>query len=215
MKAAPVTALILFAFTAGCALITPTGRFDTPVVATSIPLDLDTLRANATLVIENRDLKATAIIHVKMPDLVRIDMQGAFGRTVALLIGDGSGELRLYTSGDAEEAAPTGFKDTAALYTLRARDLAAILVGARPARGASDEKYAVETGPDGLISRIVKSDGARTLLRVKLGDFRNVSETLIPFRIEIENNTERLVIQYKAVYINEALRSDLFTPPDY
>lgn len=195
------TLLLLLLLISGCAQLKGSIPPDTAVFGKAP----GSLRALAVVELEKMGFRGRAVILVKSPDLLRIDLLGPFGQVVAVIIGDG-GRLAYYSKA---ESRAYSFEDTLLGYSLRPRELVSFLTG----RPGENGHYEYDLDEEGNITGLVKLNDGVPVLKVAMEDYRSVRGVPIPFAITIDDGTERLNISYSSVELDPELSGELFILP--
>jgi outer membrane lipoprotein-sorting protein len=163
------------------------------------------LRAEATVELEKIEFKGRAVILVKSPDLVRMDLLGPFNHVVSVIVSDSEG-LSYYSNGEVRRY---GWDDPLLPYPLRPGELVSLLMGRPELKGY----YEFSTDGEGNISKLVKLSEGAAVLKVSMDDWREVQGLKIPFAIAIEDGGERVNIRYFSVELDPVIGKDLFILP--
>jgi hypothetical protein len=163
------------------------------------------LRAEAIVELEREEFRSRAVILVKSPDLVRIDFRGPFNQVVAVVVSDGT-ELTFYSN---RKIRSYRWDDPQLPYHFRPREFVSFLLG----RPGDKGRYEFTRDSQGNITRLVKLRRGIPVLKVAMGDWRQVHGVSIPFTIAIEDGHERLNIRYTSVELNSRMEKELFTVP--
>ncbi|MEE9615341.1 MAG: hypothetical protein V3W31_10405 [Thermodesulfobacteriota bacterium] len=187
----------------------------------------DSLRARARVELTAKELKGRAVILVKRPDLVRIEILGPLGQAVSVLVSD-SRRIALYSEGKVKSYR---WDDPAQPYPFGARELVSFLMGmprgtypegggragrgGRGDSGGSGGDYEFSTDGDGRVSKLVKFEDGVLVLKAAMEDYREIEGVVVPMSVSIENGEgERLLISYSSVEVNPEMERELFNLPD-
>lgn len=131
--------------------------------------------------VEEREFKGKAVILVKGPDRVRIEIFDILGQVAAVIISDG-GALSIFSQNNSKFYPRTG--DTPLIFT--APELASFLMG----------KY---QGADAELER-----------RVLYDDYRENKDVVFPFGLLVNDGREKLSVRYSSLELNPELNDSLF-----
>jgi outer membrane lipoprotein-sorting protein len=165
----------------------------------------DTLRAEAIVELEKEEFRGRAVILLKRPNLARIDFLGPFNQVVAVIVSDGT-ELTFYSNGGVRSYR---WDDPRLPYSFSPWEFVSFLFG-RPVDGG---QYELTRDEKGNIQRLVKLRAGIPVLKVAMGDWRQVRGVFIPFEIAIEDEQERLDIRFSSVELNTRMEKELFIIP--
>lgn len=191
--------LFLLFFLPGCAAISPIRP--QPVLLTPP----GSLRAEAIVEIEKIRFRGRAVILVKAPDLVRMDLLNPFNQVASVILSDPKG-LTYYSNGEVRHY---GWDDPQVPYHLGPVELVSFLLG----RPEKKENYEFYTDGEGNISRLVKSNDGAVVLEVSMDDWREVRGQKIPFLIGMDDGEQQLNIKYTYVELDPVIKKDLFLIP--
>jgi hypothetical protein len=163
------------------------------------------LRARAVVELEKKDLRGRAVILVKSPDLVRIDILGPFNQISAVIVSDRTA-LTFYSNGELRSYK---WNDPLIPYSFSPSEFVTFLMGRPEKKGY----YEFDMDGQGNISRLVKFIDGVPVLKVAMEDYQEVQGVPIPFKIAIEDGRERLNIRYSFVELNPEMGKDLFILP--
>lgn len=185
--------------------------FKIPDIRHSYELGIITsLTANASVTLKESGLKGRANISVKAPGSFRIEILGPFGRTVALIVSDNK-EFSIYNG-----SVFTKYDLGQVPYPLKftTEEIVSFLTGSFN-KNADMDDYRVELDDKGFVSKVVKQNGSSSdELTALMTNYREVSDTVLPFSVQVSFNREVLFINYKDVQINQDLDNILFTHPN-
>lgn len=81
-------------------------------------------------------------------------------------------------------------------------------------KNLGSEDYKIELNKQGFVSKVLKLNGESKGLTAILTDYKEVSDTVLPFSLLLSFNDEELFINYKEVEINQELNNVLFIHPN-
>ena len=199
--------------------------------------ELDDLVAEAQLTVRSGDhqQRAKALLQLKLPDLLKLEVRGPFYAHIltAVLIGDtlfvhgpaAGGSWRGSADGDLLEVLTGlnlgGYDLRYALLGLVEPGTVDTLTEVRYPRG--DRAVVSLEGPGGRRRRIwvdlfrglvvreeVRSlEGGRMLLR-RFGDYRHVGPLLLPSEVEIVQRNSVIQLEYGKYWLNRGLKREIF-----
>lgn len=198
----PAILCLLFAM-AGCAGVKPK---ELPTPPGRVP---SSLMANAVVEIKMIvPVSGRAQVIAKSPASFRIEVQGPFGQTAALLSSDG--ETTYVLTEEGLEEFQKGAPDTP--YSLGPEEITGLLLG-DPKTGSGYLSGAqVRRDEAGHITSFLKTSPGKDDLSVFLDDYRDVSGAHIPFIITIENGKRKIEIRYRAVEVDPDVDDTVFKP---
>ena len=141
--------------------------------------------------IEDREFKGKAVLLVKGPDKVRIEIFDILGQVAAVIISDGSA-LSIFSENNSKFFPRIG--ETPLIFT--APELASFLMG----------KYQVA--------------GAELERRVLFDDYRENKDVIFPYSLSVDDGREKLSVLYSSIELDTELNDSFFIhivpkPPDY
>lgn len=163
------------------------------------------MRAEAIVEVEKIRFKGRAVILVKGPDLVRMDLLNPFNQVASVILSDGKG-LTYYSNGEVRHY---GWDDPDLPHHLGPAELVSFLLG----RPEKKENYEFYTDGEGNISRLVKLNDGAAVLEVSMDDWREVRGQKVPFLIGIDDGEQQLNIKYTYVELDPVIKNDLFITP--
>ncbi len=188
---------------AGCAGVKPKETLPPPG---RVPASL-----SAQAVVELKrtiPVSGRAQVNAKSPASFRIEVQGPFGQTAALLSSDGDATYLLTEEGLEEFR--KGSPDTP--YSLGPEEITGLLLGDPKAGSGTLSGAQVRRDEAGHITSFLKTSPGKDDLKVSLDDYRDVAGAHIPFIITIENGKRKIEIRYKAVEIDTEIDDAVFKP---
>lgn len=191
---------------AGCAGIKPK---ELPGPPGRVP---SSIRAQAVVEIKRLiPVSGRAQVIAKSPASFRIEVQGPFGQTAALLSSDGETTYVLTEKGIEEFHKG----DAGAPYSLKPEEITALLLGVPRAGAQALAGSDIRRDEAGRLKSFSKAVPGKEDLSVSLDDYRDVSGAHIPFIITIENGKRKIEIKYKAVEVDPDIDESVFKPGTY
>ncbi len=185
-----------------------------PDKSPSITAEGESIRAKATVAITSsngKTINGKAVILATTPDLFRIEFLGPFNQTVALLLSDGAG-IYFYSRGSAEYHF-TGDPDYP--YPFTAAEFVTFLLGRSDIAALKErDDYRLKLDSELRIKTLEKLKNGYLLFRASMNDFKMTNERWYPYRIIMEDSTQKIRINYNSIDTGMIIDAELFTSPE-
>ena len=159
---------------------------------------VQSLRARAVIRLsgnKEREFTGKAVVLVKGPDKVRLEIFDLFGQMAAVIVSDGHA-LSVFSNNNSKFFT----RDEKRPLIFQAPELANFLMGVE---AASEEFHAGRTALD-------YSQGGLYSRKILFEDFRDLEGALFPFSLSVEDGRERFSVSYSSIELNPELDDSLF-----
>lgn len=184
-------------FLSGCAALPKPPRDESPSSITAIKAKAKIVRVKKNAQPEEPDAGGRAVIFLKKPDIVRIEVLGPLNRIVMVVAGT-SDSCQRYFNG---EITPCGWEDSSLAYSFNPKELVPVMLGENTFEDKTGG-LSIISDSAGTIVKLVKLNEKEEAVSLEIRDYKTIGNFRLPSSFVIENKNETVFIDYTDIEIN-------------